>query len=157
MILNKIVELNLGSKAKELKEQNKGEVEIARILSECAGKTVTRSSVHRYFEALDRASNHLIEKKETLQAKVIEAEIDTISRRNKIFERLERIADKAEAEGIDKTVIEALKTQLAALDSLDKRLGKFAPEKKDVNLTGAAVVFYLPENKRDNQKEIEGV
>ncbi len=139
MILNKIVELNLGSKAKELKDQNKGEVEIARILSNCAGKTVTRSSVNRYFAALDRASSHLIEKNETLQARVIEAEIDTISRRTKIFERLERIADKAEAEGVDKTVIEALKTQLAALDSIDKRLGRFAPESNNQTIVNIIV------------------
>lgn len=130
MILNKIVELNLGSKAKELKDQNVSESEIARILSKCADKTVTRSSVHRYFEALDRARSRLVEKSDTLKAKVVEAEIDTIARRSKIFERLERIADKAEAEGVDKTVIEALKTQLAALDSIDKRLGKFAPERE---------------------------
>jgi len=155
MIINKIVELGLQQRTKELREKNKSVREIAAVLTEESKQEISYQSVQRYFSAEKRQHKDLIEKKENLQAKVVEAEIDTITRRHKIFDRLERIADKAEKDGIDKTVIEALKVQISALDSLDKRLGRFT-EKREVEVKGAAVVFYIPDNSRDKQKEIEG-
>lgn len=130
MIINKIIKLGLEGRVNGLKE-NHSEREIASLLSTESNQKITQSCVHRYLALQERTHKDLIEKKENLQAKIIEAEIDTIAKRNKIVERLERIADKAEEQGISKTVIEALKIQIAALDSLDKRLGRFTESKNE--------------------------
>jgi hypothetical protein len=128
MALNKIVELGLESKANELKEKNKGEVEIARILSACANKTVTRSGVHRYFAAKDRANRGVIEKSNKLKEKVIELELDTVQARHELIKGLRELAKRAEEEGDIRTAMYGFEKAIAAIDSLDKRLGKLSPE-----------------------------
>lgn len=127
--INKIVELNLESKTIELKEKNKGEVEIARILSEESNILISRSSVHRYLAAQVRANRGLIEKSNKLKEKVIELELDTVQARHELIKELRALAQQAKDEGDIRTAISGFEKAISALDSLDKRLGKFAPEK----------------------------
>ncbi len=170
MIINKIIKLGLEGRVNELKDLH-SEREIASILSTESNQKITQSCVHRYIVSQARQHKDLIEKKENLRAKVVEAEIDTITRRNKaidkiegMIEKIEALIKKAETEGVDRTLIDGLKTfleaektLLSAFDSLDKRLGRFTEKREvDMNVKGAAVVFYIPDNNRDKQKEIEG-
>ena len=129
---SKITTLNLETRTKELRKDNKTEREIARILSDETHHIISQANVHRYFAACVKENRDVVDKTAKLKAKVVEAQIDTISRRNKIIQRLERVADKAEDEGVSKDLLEALKIQITALDSLDKRLGNFAPQKLDI-------------------------
>lgn len=155
MKINKIIELNLETRIKELRERNTIEEEIASILSKESNTTITRSCVHRYLAGQVRENRELIEKSNRLKEKVIELELDTVQARHELIKELRELAKQAKDEGDLRTAISGLEKAISGLDSLDKRLGKFAPEKRDVNVTGAAVVFYIPDNGRDKQKEIE--
>lgn len=77
--------------------------------------------------------------KDKLKAKVIEAEIDTIAKRQEVLEGLMELAKNA---CNDYTRVQAYKVVNDALDSLNFRLGKLAPQKNTqktffVNTLGA--------------------
>ncbi len=128
---NKIVELNLETRAKELKEQRKTEKEIAAILSEEAKVPITSSGVHRYFAAQIRQQREVIEKSEKLQAKVIQLELDTVQARHELIKELRELAKQAKDEGDIRTAIAGLEKAISGLDSLDKRLGRFTENKNE--------------------------
>ncbi len=146
MATNKIVKYNLESHAKELHEKNKTVREIAQILSKKSGQMISFVNVARYFQAQTKQHRDIVEKNDKLKLKVTELQIDTIARRNRIIERLERVADQAESDGLSKELLESLKVQISALDSLDKRLGNFAPQKLEVE--GHIRIFQAPELRR---------
>ncbi len=124
-VKNKITILNLESVAKELKEKNKTEEEIAAILSNRANQKISRSSVHRFFAEQIRTHQEVIEKNDKLKAKVIEAELDTVQQRHEIITELRELAVKAKEENDITAAIVGLHRAIIALDSLDKRLGRF--------------------------------
>lgn len=152
MTTNRIVELSLETRAKALKEEKKSLRQIAAILTEGVKQPITLSAVHRYFAAQDRANARLIEKNTKLKEKVIELELDTVEARKELIIEIRDLAKQAKESGDIKTAITGLDKAVAALDSLDKRLGKFT-EKREVEMKGAAVVFYIPDNQRDKLKK----
>ncbi len=127
---NKIIQLGLESRLKQLREDNIGEEEAASILSKEVNTKITRSCVHRHLAAQVRANRGLIEKSNKLKEKVIELELDTVQARHELIRELRALAQQAKDEGDIKTAISGFEKAISALDSLDKRLGKFAPERE---------------------------
>lgn len=125
MRTNRIIELNLESRIRDLIAQSKSEREIASILSTETNQKITQSSVHRYLAAQDKMHRQAIEKNNKLKAKVTELEIDTVQARHELIKEIRDLADRAKDEGDLKTALSGLDKAIAALDSLDKRLGRF--------------------------------
>ncbi|KCZ71610.1 hypothetical protein ANME2D_02345 [Candidatus Methanoperedens nitroreducens] len=134
MKLNKIVELSLESQAKELKEKNKSVREIARILTDVSKQSITFNTVQRYFTAQARLHRDVIEKNEKLKVKVIELELDTVQARQELITEIRDLARQAKEDGDIRTAIQGLDKAVAALDSLDKRLGRFSVPEVQVNV-----------------------
>lgn len=125
---NKIIKLNLETRARELREDNKSTWEIARVLSEEAGQKVTQSSVQRYFASFELEKKQAIEKREKLVAKVAEAEINTIEKRQKVVDELLSLAEDAKKAKDFKAAAAALKEINPILVSLDQLSGKLSTQ-----------------------------
>lgn len=123
---NRISQLNLESRIKELLYENKSEREIASILSNESGQRITQSSVHRYLAIQDKLKQQVVEKNDRLKAKVLEVELDTIEARHELIKEIRDLAQEAKQSGDIKTALIGLDKAVNALDSLDKRLGRFA-------------------------------
>lgn len=108
MIINKIVRLGLESRAKELKEERKSEREIMEILNAESNNKLSQSCVHRYFAAEIKAHCDLS--------------------RHELIKEIRELSKQAKEDGDLRTAIAGLDKEVAALDSLDKRLGRFAPQ-----------------------------
>lgn len=124
MRINNIIKFNLETRAKELRWERKSLDEIAVILSEESGQQITKSTVYRYFESNDKITAQLIERNDKLKVKVVETEINTISKRLEIINSLLKIAERAQECGDLKAAVLALRAATEAQDSLDGRLGK---------------------------------
>jgi intein-encoded DNA endonuclease-like protein len=124
MRINNIVKFNLETEAKELRWKGKSLEEIAGILSDESGQSVTKSAVYRFFDANDRAISKVVETSDKLKVKVAETEINTIEKRLGIIDSLLEIAENAQEAGDLKTAVLALRAATEAQDSLDSRLGK---------------------------------
>jgi hypothetical protein len=122
---NRIIKLNLESRIKELVYNNKSEREIASILSRESKQAITQSSVHRYLSAQDQLKQQVVENNNKLQAKVIELELDTVQARHELIREIRDLAQQAKESGDLKTALIGLDKAVAAIDSLDKRLGRF--------------------------------
>lgn len=132
---NTIVKFNLETRAKQLRLDGKSFDDISKILSEELEQTITKSTVFRYFQANDKAAAQVIEKNEKLKAKVVEAEIDTISKRLEIIDKFLEIAEQARRCGDFRAAVMALRGATEAQDSLDERLGKLkGPAGTNVNV-----------------------
>ncbi len=131
---SKIIQFNLETRLKELREKNRGEDEIASTLSKESNKKITRSCVHRYLAAQVRENRGLIEKNNRLKARVVELELDTVQARHELIRELRELARQAKDEGDIRAAMSGLEKAISGLDSLDKRLGKFAPEVANVVL-----------------------
>lgn len=149
MTLNKLIKLKLESRTDDLKAQGKTEREMAAILSSETNQKITKACVHRYLASQTEQHKELIQKKEELHTRVIEAELDTVQARHDIIKELRCLARKAEEEGDLKTAITGLNNAVAALESLDKRLGKLTPQA--VEASGVQVIFYLPSSGRGDK------
>jgi nitrate reductase alpha subunit len=125
MRINNVVKFNLESRAKELKWQGKSLGEIADVLSKESGQQITRSAAYRYFESNDKIAAQMVEKNDKLKIKIVETEINTISKRLEIIDGLLKIAEQAQESGDLRAAILALRAATEAQDSLDNRLGKF--------------------------------
>lgn len=124
MKINKIVMLGLESKVKKLRAQGKTQEEISKIISEETGLPITKHTVSRYFLADTDAKAEVIERSDKLKLKVVDAEINTITKRVEIIDKFLEIAEQAQAEGDFKAAIMALRGATEAQDSLDQLLGK---------------------------------
>jgi len=122
--MNQITKLNLESRARELKLAGESERTIASILSSEANQKITQSSLHRYLANNTKVTQQAIESNDKLKVKVAEAELDTIEARHELIDKIRDLGDKAESNGDLKTALYAVSQSLAALESLDKRLGK---------------------------------
>jgi hypothetical protein len=131
--LNKIIEHNLESRVIELQKQEIPIRKIASILSDEIGQTITKSMVFTFLKSDVKVKTEIIEKKDELKLKVVEAEISTINYRKDVIFGLLNLASTAENEHAR---VQAYKAANEALDSLDKRLGKVSPETNTViNIT----------------------
>lgn len=124
MRINNVVKFNLETEAKELRWKGKSLGDIAGILSDELGKSVTKSAVFRYFEANDKAISQVVETNDKLKVKVAETEINTIEKRLEIIDSLLKIAEQAQECGDLRAAVLALRAATEAQDSLDSRLGK---------------------------------
>src|SRR5665647_872115 len=124
MRINNVVKFNLETEAKELRWKGKSLGDIAGILSDESGKSVTKSAVFRYFEANDKAISQVVETNDKLKVKVAETEINTIEKRLEIIDSLLKIAEQAQECGDLRAAVLALRAATEAQDSLDNRLGK---------------------------------
>jgi hypothetical protein len=125
MKVNIIIKHGLTKRAAELRAQEMSFDKIAGKLTEETGITITDSSVQRYFASMEKQVKIAVSKSETLQAKVIEGEIDALATRKKIIDGLIELAGKS---GEDRDRIAAYKEANTALDSYYKALGKFSPD-----------------------------
>ncbi|HIH44225.1 MAG TPA: hypothetical protein HA257_03845 [Candidatus Methanoperedenaceae archaeon] len=128
MVTNQIIKLNLEPRLAALKTEGKTERQIADILSKESNQKVTKSSVHRYLASHDQLCREVVEKNNKLKAKVIELELDTVQARQELIDKIRQLGEKAEQDGDLKTALYALDKAIAALDSLDKRLGRFTAQ-----------------------------
>lgn len=110
---NKIVKLNLETRTLKLKSQNKSVRDIAKILTEESGHTITKSVVHTYFSTRELEKSKAVEMSAKLKVKVAEAEISTIEYRQKVIDGLLDIAENGMSEHVR---VQAYK---AANDALD--------------------------------------
>lgn len=124
MRINNIIKYNLETRAKELKGQDKNLEEISQILTREAKKPISVSTVYCYFESKEKALVQAIEKSEKLQAKVDDAEINTITKRVEIIDEFLTISEQALSCGDFRVAVMALRGAMEAQDSLDERLGK---------------------------------
>jgi hypothetical protein len=125
MAEHKIIRYNLETRATQLKAERKSYRDIAKILSEESGKTISNTSVQRYFEAKDQAKAHAVEKSDKLKAKVAEAEINTITEAMACVDKLKDICEAAMEGGDHRTAILAVKEIYTGLDIVNKVLGKY--------------------------------
>jgi hypothetical protein len=125
---NKITELNLELHVRDLLEQDKSEREIASILSGESNQKITQSSVHRYLASQDKMRAEVIAKREELKAKVVGAELDTVTARLEVIQEIRDLATQARESGELSTALAGLSKAILALDSLDKRLGRFTTD-----------------------------
>jgi len=122
---NKIVSLSLESRAIDLKSQDRTYREIASILSEEARQQISHSAVKRYFDSREQAKVQAVEKSDKLQAKVAEAEINTITEAMACVDKLKDICEAAMKDGDHRTAILAVKEIYTGLDIVNKVLGKY--------------------------------
>jgi hypothetical protein len=81
--------------------------------------------VYRYFDTHDKEKARAVESSSKLMAKVAEAEINTVGKRQDLIQKLEDLAQLAIEQGDLKVAVDALKEATSALNSLDKLLGKY--------------------------------
>ncbi|MDD4429622.1 MAG: hypothetical protein PHG64_14710 [Paludibacter sp.] len=118
----KIVKLNLESRAQDLKTEGKSLNEIATILSTETKQHISKSNVYRYFESNESVKAIAIEKRESLQSKIIETEVETINRRLKSIDHL---WNKIQASEDLHEIAYATKVYNESIDGVAKELGKF--------------------------------
>jgi DNA-binding transcriptional MerR regulator len=119
--VNKITKYHLEARVRELNEKGVSLRDIADILTKESDTVINKNSVYNFIKSDVKTTAELIEKKDTLKVKVVEAEISTIAQRQQVIEGLLGLAQYAENEH---TRVLAFKEANNALDSLDKRLGK---------------------------------
>jgi hypothetical protein len=124
MKINTIVKLNLEARTKDLRAEGKSQEEISKILSEETGQQITKHTVSRYFLADEKLKAQVIERSDKLKLKVVDAEINTITKRLEIIDKFLEICEDARVCGDFKAAIMALRGATEAQDSLDERLGK---------------------------------
>jgi len=135
MRINNIVKFGLETQAKDLKGEGKTLEEISQILTEESKTQISISTVFRYFTSNEKAVIQSIEKSEKLQAKVADAEINTITKRVEIIDKFLEIVEQALSEGDFRAAVMALRGATEAQDSLDERLGKLkAPTNTNINI-----------------------
>lgn len=128
MAINKITKLCLESRAIELRGPLGNETshaEIAKILSEESKEVITQSSVQRFFASREQAKAQAVEKSDKLQAKVAEAEINTLTEAMACVDELKKICKAAQKEGDNRTAIQAIDKIYTGLDIINKVLGKY--------------------------------
>jgi IS30 family transposase len=124
MRINNIIKFDLETLAKNLKGEGKTLEEISKILTEEAKTPISISTVYRYFDSNEKALVQAIEKNDKLQAKVADAEINTIIKRVEIIGQFLKISEQALSCGDFRAAVMALRGATEAQDSLDERLGK---------------------------------
>ena len=124
MRINNIIKFDLETLAKNLKGEGKTLEEISKILTEEAKTPISISTVYRYFDSNEKALVQAIEKSDKLQAKVANAEINTITKRVEIIDQFLEISEQALSCGDFRAAVMALRGATEAQDSLDERLGK---------------------------------
>jgi|GEM_PF-2190616 len=127
MRINNIIKNDLETLAKELKGEGKTLDEISRILTKEAKTPISLSTVYRYFGSNEKALVQAIEKSDKLQAKVADAEINTINQRMDVILSLIEIGAEARLEGDRRGAVLALRAATDALHKLDERLGILKP------------------------------
>lgn len=132
MTKNKIVSLNLESRAIDLKAQDRTVREIASILSEESRQSISYSAVQRYFDSYEQAKARAVEKSDKLQAKVAEAEINTITEAMACIDELKNICKAAQKKGDHRTAIMAIDKIYTGLDIVNKVLGKYQVSHQNV-------------------------
>jgi len=153
MRLNRVIKFNLEDRAIELRAEGKGIRDVAKVLSEESGEKISSSSVQRFLNQRNDAAAEVVAKNEELAARVAEAEINTIEKRQAIIQELIEIARESKKGKNYRDAVSGLGKAIDALDSLDKRTGKLESKQKiehsgSVDHTG--VQIYLPDNGRDN-------
>lgn len=133
MAESEILKNNLENRVAEMVKSDCSEREIAEVLSKESGQIITKSSVHRYLSANVRLGQEALAVSDKLKVAVMKSELDTINSRHELIDKIRNLGDRAEEAGDLRTALLALGQALSALDSLDKRLGKFS-EKQDINL-----------------------
>ena len=134
MRINNIVKFDLETRAKDLKGEDKTLDEISKILTEEAKSPISVSTVYRYFESNEKALVQAIEKSDKLQAKVADAEINTITKRVEIIDEFLTISEQALSCGDFRAAVMALRGATEAQDSLDERLGKLKAQPTNINI-----------------------
>ena len=124
MRINNIIKCDLETQAKDLKGEGKTLEEISLILTDEAKTPISISTVYRYFDSNEKALIQSIEKSDKLQAKVADAEINTITKRVEIIDQFLEISEQALSCGDFRAAVMALRGATEAQDSLDERLGK---------------------------------
>jgi len=124
MRINNIIKFDLESRAKDLKGEGKTLEAISQTLTEESQNQISISTVYRYFDSNEKALVQAIEKSDKLKAKVVDAEINTITKRVEIIDHFLEISDQAISCGDFRAAVMALRGATEAQDSLDKRLGK---------------------------------
>jgi len=121
MAINKIVKYKLESRAIDLRKEEMTFENIAKVLSKESNNKISYSNVYRFFESYEKSKGKILERQEALKVKYVEADISTIEDRQIVIKGLLSLASSAEE---DRDRVTAYKEANAALDSLDKRLGK---------------------------------
>jgi hypothetical protein len=124
MRINNIIKFDLETQAKDLKGEGKTLEDISQILTEEAKNQISISTVYRYFDSNEKTLVQAIGKSDKLQAKVADAEINTINKRAEIIDPFLEIAERALSCGDFRAAVMALRGATEAQDSLDERLGK---------------------------------
>lgn len=150
MARNKIVSLDLESRAIELKSQGRTFRDIASVLSEESKHEISHSSVKRFFDANDRAMVRVVEKTDKLKARVAEAEINTIDEVMECIDELKKICKAAQKDGDNRTAVLAVDKIFTGLDIVNKVLGKYKVSMPEGG-GGINIMFYLPNNNRDEK------
>jgi len=148
--LNKIVNLQLESRARELRDQEFTLRKIASILTEESGQQISKNNVENFFKLDNKTKAEIIEKKEELNLKVVEAELSTLEIRKRVINKLVDVFETCETKREYSLISKELKEHL---DSLDKRLGTISPDSNNT-------IINIQQNNltiRDQMKEYEDI
>jgi acetaldehyde dehydrogenase (acetylating) len=131
--INKIVKFDLDERAVHLRgEKQLSFNEIATTLSDESGEKISKASVQRFFEARDRDRQKAVAMSSKLQAKVTEAEINTLTDIIECHDDLKFICKEAMKSGDYKTAIQAIDKRLSSIDLMNKALGKYQTTPQNV-------------------------
>lgn len=130
MATNKIVKFSMEKRVKELLSMSppKTERQIASILTTESNQKITQSCVHRFITAREDIVKQAIQKSVKLTERAAGLELDTVQQRQDIIKEIQELAKKAKEDGDLKTALYGLDKAIGAMDSLDKRLGRFTKE-----------------------------
>lgn len=123
---NNIVKYKLESRAKALKVKKKTYKEISEILSSESKQNITISTVFRYFDSNIEAVADIVQKKEHLQAKVAEVEINSINDWLDDIKSISDLANSAWNAGDFRAAAMALKIKVDAREGVNKQLGRIS-------------------------------
>lgn len=157
--VTKIETLNLQSMAIDLKAKGMTDIKIGQALTKKAGTPISKDIVYNFFKGRAKAKAQVVEKKDKLTSKLVEAEINTIEECMKCIKDLQDVFDKAMDDGDLRAAILATGEKWKGIDIINKVLGKYQNLPNPINITKNTVFVSLDQRVKEYEKyftEIEG-
>lgn len=157
MAINKIIKLNLQSRAADLKNTNKSLDEIASILSKESKQKITKSTLFRFYKSNDIQVAHAIHKSNKLTEKVAETEINTIDKRLEVIDKFLELYELAKKEGDYHSAQAALRGATDAQHKLDERIGKLTANNNNTNVNIVTIKEQIDAARQDVTSRVNSI
>lgn len=134
MQMNTVIRLGLENRVAEMLAAQMSYSDIARTLSQETGVKIQQPTITRYLQSNNRVLIEAVHSSPILKETVLQAEMDTVKERKYIIDRIHRLGEMAEERGDYRTAIAACAPHTAAIDSLDRVVGKYRDHDLQVNM-----------------------